>query len=139
MPKGDGIYLNTEGRVCVNKLGVLPAQTYARYLMEEHLGRGLLKDEIVHHIDGDISNDSLDNLRVMFKSEHCAMHASKQDHSHMLGNTYHLNKPHSEETKRQMSLSRLGKPKSEETKHRISKAKTEYWKKWRLEHYGTNS
>lgn len=32
------------------------------------------KQEIVHHIDGDISNDDFSNLRLMTKAEHSTFH-----------------------------------------------------------------
>lgn len=41
-----------------------------RLVMEEKLGRLLTPDEIVHHVDGDESNDDPDNLEVMTQSEH---------------------------------------------------------------------
>ena len=47
---------------------------YHRHLMELHLGRTLCRDEVVHHIDGDVTNNSLDNLEVMPLSEHTSMH-----------------------------------------------------------------
>jgi len=45
-----------------------------RLVVEEHLGRLLLKDEIVHHIDLDPTNNIIDNLLVMSKSEHTTLH-----------------------------------------------------------------
>lgn len=40
-------------------------QSYPRYLMEQHLGRPLLDSETVDHIDGDFTNDNLDNLQLL--------------------------------------------------------------------------
>ena len=49
-----------------------------RLIMEKYLGRKLLSNEIVHHKDGDKSNNDLENLEVMSRSEH--------SRSHRLGN-----------------------------------------------------
>lgn len=35
-----------------------------RYVMSQHLGRPLARNETVHHIDGDRQNNSLDNLQL---------------------------------------------------------------------------
>lgn len=43
--------------------------------MEEHIGRRLFANEVVHHIDEDRSNNALSNLRLMTRSEHAAHHA----------------------------------------------------------------
>lgn len=45
-----------------------------RYKMEQHLGRKLHKDEVVHHIDEDIYNNNLSNLKVVSRSEHIKIH-----------------------------------------------------------------
>lgn len=45
-----------------------------RLIMERHLGRKLLSSEIVHHKDGDKSNNDLENLDVMSRSEHSRVH-----------------------------------------------------------------
>jgi hypothetical protein len=42
----------------------------APYLMELHLGRQLLRDETVHHINGDKGDDRLENLQLVSHSEH---------------------------------------------------------------------
>lgn len=44
------------------------------YLMEEKIGRKLNKDECVHHIDGCRSNNNIDNLMLLTKSEHSRLH-----------------------------------------------------------------
>ena len=36
-----------------------------RKVLEEHLGRKLKSEEIVHHIDGDKQNNDLNNLQIM--------------------------------------------------------------------------
>ena len=49
-----------------------------RVIAEEMLGRALLPGEVVHHIDGDITNNSPGNLRVMTQSEHAKLHAMER-------------------------------------------------------------
>lgn len=45
-----------------------------RRVMEEFLGRPLTSDEIVHHIDGDKLNNSLDNLELHTRESHMLEH-----------------------------------------------------------------
>lgn len=46
-----------------------------RLLMERKIGRYLTSDEIVHHIDGDVQNNTIENLQLMDKSTHHKNHA----------------------------------------------------------------
>lgn len=48
-----------------------------RVVMEEVLGRTLTSDEIVHHIDGDKTNNSPSNLQILTRAEHARVHFSK--------------------------------------------------------------
>lgn len=41
-----------------------------RYLMEQHLGRKLDRNEQVHHINGDWRDNRIENLQVLTNSEH---------------------------------------------------------------------
>lgn len=43
-------------------------------LMEEHLGRRLGPDEVVHHRDEDKHNNDLGNLELMTRAEHARLH-----------------------------------------------------------------
>lgn len=45
-----------------------------RYVMEQHLGRLLSPDEVVHHINGQIQDNRLCNLQVMTRREHAQYH-----------------------------------------------------------------
>ena len=45
--------------------------------MEEMIGRRLLPNECVHHIDGDKANNSKENLQLMTRSEHASHHATE--------------------------------------------------------------
>jgi predicted DNA-binding protein len=45
-----------------------------RAVAEEKMGRKLLPGEVVHHIDGDKTNNSPENLQVMSNSDHVKLH-----------------------------------------------------------------
>jgi hypothetical protein len=50
-----------------------------RVKMEKHLGRKLKKTEIVHHRDGDSTNDRLVNLEIVSRQEHRARLRKRQE------------------------------------------------------------
>ena len=55
-----------------------------RYIMEQHLGRELTRDEVVHHINGNCRDNRIENLRVMTLSEHTRLHhANRRQSDHI--------------------------------------------------------
>lgn len=76
---GNGMY---NGGQCFNKaLGRWMADdgtgvfiTRARLIMQEHLGRALDPDEIVHHLNGNPVDDRIENLRIVSRAGHMRIH-----------------------------------------------------------------
>lgn len=63
-----------------------------RRIMEEHLGRRLTEEEVVHHINGIKTDNQIENLMVMNKREHSTYHRrqEKAEGRHLFGG-YHNN------------------------------------------------
>lgn len=74
----NGPYFNkTTGRyfVCIRyEGGRRRTTTYARHVMEQHLGYVLPRSVDVDHIDNDKTNDALENLQVLGKRENIQKH-----------------------------------------------------------------
>lgn len=71
-----------------------PYHVRVHRLIFETFVRPLKKGEVVHHQDFCPSNNNVDNLIAMNRSEHTAMHNK--------GNTYHQGCKHSQQTKQKM-------------------------------------
>ena len=78
----------------------------ARWVMSQHLGRVLLPSEIVHHINEDKMDDSIENLQLMSAAEHTRVHQ--------------LGKKASKETRAKMSSAAKGKIVTEITRKKLS-------------------
>ena len=55
----------------------ITSKSYPRVIMERHLGRKLSPNEDVHHIDGDVTNNDIDNLTIIPHGEHQRQHKTK--------------------------------------------------------------
>jgi len=54
--------------------GKKSAKKRAMIVMEEKLGKPIPKGYHVHHIDEDVTNDSIENLKLMVSKEHSQLH-----------------------------------------------------------------
>lgn len=50
-------------------------------IMEDHIGRRLLPNECVHHINGDKTDNRLENLQLMTFGEHSSLHNSLRNNN----------------------------------------------------------
>ncbi len=66
-------YISSQGYIvlCKNRSN---KKLLHRKIMEEHLGRKLSSNEIVHHIDGNKLNNDISNLKIVSRSEHMKIH-----------------------------------------------------------------
>jgi hypothetical protein len=48
-----------------------------RYVMELWLGHTLTSNEVVHHVDGDPTNNDPNNLMILTRSEHSRLHRTR--------------------------------------------------------------
>lgn len=76
-PYGDefkvyGPYKRKDGRmhVCLYDGTTRITVSYPKYIIEMHLGRKLLPNETVDHIDRDFTNNKIENLRVIDRVPH---------------------------------------------------------------------
>lgn len=58
-----------------DKKGYVPVH---RLVVEKHLGRILSKNEVVHHINKDKTNNNFENLQVLTSSEHAHIHSPEE-------------------------------------------------------------
>jgi hypothetical protein len=65
--RGEG-WISTHGYLYIG------TRAYHRQVMENKLGRSLDFNEIVHHIDGDKTNNDISNLKVMDRGDHIRLH-----------------------------------------------------------------
>jgi hypothetical protein len=69
--KGDYNYCIVRGHPNATKNDYV---LHHRVVMENHLGRLLNSNEIIHHKNGDKKDNSLENLEITFSAEHSRLH-----------------------------------------------------------------
>jgi len=108
-----------------------------RYVYEKLTGLKVFDYQVVHHLDGDKSNNTAENLVCMTKSDHSYLHSILDKTGIRVGKTNKgktspmKDKQHTEEAKKKMSeLNKgennpmFGKYQSEEVKRKISESKS---------------
>lgn len=76
------IVINSEKRktlILFNNHNDRSSTQYARYLLAVKLKRFLTEEETVDHIDGDKTNDSLENLQILSKADNIRKTCRKPD------------------------------------------------------------
>lgn len=68
------VYQNTDGRTRIYNKKTHKVTSYPRYLMSNYLGRTLKPDEQIHHMDGNPSNNDINNLLVLPRKLHDFIH-----------------------------------------------------------------
>ena len=112
-----GIKQETSGRVFIRQ-GLRKYKARSRIVMEKKIGRILKSSEIVHHINGDPSDDRLCNLVILTRSTHIRGH-----------NKGRILSP---ETKKKIGARKKGQLHSEESKKKISETLKKTWKRRKL-------
>jgi hypothetical protein len=69
--KGDYLYCVVLGHPKATKNGYV---LHHRIIMENHLGRLLNPEEVVHHINGDKLDNRIENLELLSVSKHVSLH-----------------------------------------------------------------
>jgi hypothetical protein len=90
-------------------------------------------EDVIHHINGDKSDNRVENLQIMTRADHTRLHTIGKSHS--LSDEHKLKiskarkgKPLSDEHKQKLSKSHLGKKLSDETRKKMSKSRIKYIK-----------
>ena len=71
-----GSHKHSAGYICESEDG--KARLQHRLVVERFLGRKLKRTEVIHHVDGDKTNNSIENLQLMNQSDHIRVHQSEQ-------------------------------------------------------------
>lgn len=88
------VYKNADNRmrlVIKKDDGSMTSKSYPRVIMERYLGRELEPDDDIHHIDGDPTNNSIENLQIIKHGLHQKQHRlffDKQVRCQICGNIF---------------------------------------------------
>ena len=69
-----GVKKNSDGYLRDSKTD----QYVHRKTVERFIGRKLRKDEVIHHINGDVTDNRIENLQILTNSHHRKLHCRSQ-------------------------------------------------------------
>ena len=68
-------FTNEAGYIVLCDKKLLPKRVEHRYIMDKKIGRKLERCELIHHIDENKKNNSIENLMIVSSKEHGRIHA----------------------------------------------------------------
>ena len=75
-----GPYLRKDNRkhvILIHEDGRRQTVSYPKYLLQNHIGRDLVGDETVDHIDDDFTNNDIDNLQILTRADNSKKHSDQ--------------------------------------------------------------
>lgn len=72
--RGKGWSLKPNGYIAIT-MGENKGRSEHCVIAEDHIGRRLMANECIHHINGCRSDNRIENLQVMTRSDHMALHS----------------------------------------------------------------
>jgi len=95
-----------------------------KLIMEKYLGRKLKKGEIIHHKNGDVTDNKIKNLQVMTQSEHIKLHQKQGDMKQIFKSKFDFSYNDEQEYKKE-----YGKLYYQKNKEKLKKYRQNYYKK----------
>jgi hypothetical protein len=121
------VYVKSEGHHKQDKYGYVHE---AILVLEKKIGRELLPNEVVHHINSIRDDNRPENLAVFLNSEHVKFHGVLAEVNRTKlrtgENNAFYNKHHSEESRARMRTAKLGKKLSPEHREHMRIARARY-------------
>jgi hypothetical protein len=114
-----GRKMNAAGYVEVLRVGhPMAKRNYVyehRLVMAEYIGRLLSTDEHVHHINGDKTDNRIENLQIVTNAEHGAIHDGWAHSEETKEKIRRYSNNRTEQHRKRLSEAQKGKPKSTES------------------------
>lgn len=71
-----GVSLKPSGYIEITR-GPNKGRSEHNVVMEKQIGRPISEEEVVHHVNGNRSDNRIENLQLLTRGEHCRIHATE--------------------------------------------------------------